>query len=210
MTEKDDVYEDDAALLAAITGESAPDTPELRAAREDIDVLRAQLALIADELDPQVIPVTRNRDTRNRRLRIALAGVAAVGVLGLLGTGAALLSGRTVPGDAGSAADKSVTSAEGSTASESPACGTTVVEGTVTAVHGSEVTLRVTHAYSPRPGPATLTFVTDTALTPGTRVLVQLAPGSSTPDDLLVGSGEIAARRPALDRASGESGTCPP
>ncbi|MHC5908961.1 hypothetical protein ACVNF4_34605, partial [Streptomyces sp. S6] len=68
---------DDDALMYAITGEPAPDTPELRAAHADITALREQLALIADELDadpdgtldaaPVVVPL-RRRPPRGRPL----------------------------------------------------------------------------------------------------------------------------------------------
>ncbi|MFM9442078.1 hypothetical protein [Streptomyces acidiscabies] len=208
--EKDDVYEDDAALLAAITGESAPDTPELRAAREDIAVLRTQLALIADELTPpaQVVPLAPRR---HRRLKAALVGVAAAGALTLLGGGVALLD---MNGD--SSADKATSSAVDSSAATETgalpdpaylACAETVVTGTVTTVEGTEVTLRVTHAYKPTPGPTEVTFTTDAPLTRGASVLVILSPGSSTPDDLFVGTREISAQLPALTQALQKSRT---
>lgn len=211
MAEKDDVYEDDAALLAAITGESAPDTPEFRAAREDIGVLRTQLALIADELAPpaQVVPLA---PYRHRRLKVALVGVAAAGVLTLLGGGVALLD---VPGN--SSSDQGVSSAAGGSTEKSAlpdlvslACAETIVTGTVTTVEGTEVTLRVTHAYKPTPGPTAVTFTTDTPLTPGAPVLVVLSPDSTTPDDLFVGTQEIGAQLPALTRALKESSSCTP
>lgn len=211
MAEQDDVYEDDAALLAAITGASAPDTPELRAAREDIAVLRTHLALIARELDPPA-PVVQLAPQRNRRLRVALVGVAAAGALTLFGGGLALLGPH-----GNSSADKATSSAadEGARAGSRPdpaylACAATVVTGTVTAVEGSEVTLKVTRAYKPTPGPTAVTFTTDTPLTRGTPVLAVLSPGSTTPEDLFIGNQEIAAELPTLTRALRESGSCLP
>ncbi|KND35688.1 hypothetical protein [Streptomyces acidiscabies] len=211
MAEKDDVYEDDAALLAAITGESAPDTPELRAAREDIDVLRTQLALIADELAPpaQVVPLA---PYRHRRLKVALVGVAAAGVLTLLGGGLALLG---APGN--SSSDKGVSSSAGGSTEKSAlpdlvslACAETIVTGTVTTVEGTEVTLRVTHAYKPIPGPTAVTFTTDTPLTRGTPVLVILSPGATEPDGLFVGPQEISDQLSTLPQALKEYRTCTP
>ncbi|MET8976181.1 hypothetical protein ABZX85_11240 [Streptomyces sp. NPDC004539] len=217
---------DDDALMYAITGEPAPDdTPELRAARDDIAVLRAQLALIADELDdpPVVVPLRR----RPLNGRLVLVGVAAAGVLGLLGGGLALLPNTA--GDASSASDKAVSSAaEDGTMTPAPqspltdpeylACAATVVEGTVSAVRPlasgeTAVTLKVTHAYKPTPGPAdvTFTFGLKVTIVRGTPVLVALRPDTASPDDLFVGTPDITAQRPALTRALADSRalTCP-
>ncbi|MEX3099846.1 MULTISPECIES: hypothetical protein [unclassified Streptomyces] len=211
MAEQDDVYEDDAALLAAITGASAPDTPELRAAREDIAVLRTHLALIARELDPPAT-VVQLAPQRNRRLRVALVGVAAAGALTLFGGGLALLGAH-----GNSSEDQGTSSAadEGARAGSRPdsaylACAATVVTGTVTAVEGTEVTLKVTRAYKPTPGPTAVTFTTDTPLTRGTPVLAVFSPGSITPDGLFIGDQEIAAELPTLTRELQESGPCRP
>ncbi|QNP72700.1 hypothetical protein IAG44_26920 [Streptomyces roseirectus] len=210
---------DDDALLHAITGEPAPDTPELRAAHADIAVLRHQLALIAEELDAGPVAVP----PRRRSCRGVLYGLAATGVLGLLGGTLTLLAGTGGAGDAGDA-DKSAASAVGGTAEEAAdaltdpeylACAATVVEGTVISVHpqgdATEVTLRVTRSYKPVPGPSDVTFAVDavdavdTEVVRGEALLVALGPDSASPDALVVGEPGVAAQRPSLVRALEES-----
>lgn len=186
----------DDALMAAITGDRpAPGTDprELSAAEADVDALCRQLKLMGDKLteeEPQRPPVRRRS---RRRLVLALAATAASV---LLGTGWLL---SQLGGSGNESADTASSAASGQNIPLGEpsylACMAVIVEGDVTAVRGTQVTLEVTRAYKSSPG--TVTF-TSPQLATGDHVLVALQANSPTPSTLLVGETRIAPERPLL------------
>ncbi|MGA5196032.1 hypothetical protein [Streptomyces exfoliatus] len=135
----------------AMSGEPLPEgaegDPDVRAALADVETLREQLTFIATAVaGPAPAPEGSPRPRRRRALRRALAVVAAVAVLGVLGTGGAYLVAHNGQLDGG-LQDAKLT-AEGLVA-----CATDIAEGTVTRVerlggdHGLRVTLSVERRY---------------------------------------------------------------
>ncbi|MER5306399.1 hypothetical protein ABT034_01150 [Streptomyces sp. NPDC002773] len=144
--------ERDPVRLAVSDGplpEWAERDPEVRAVLADVETLREQLALIATAVAgpaPEPPPPAAPGPRRRRAPRWVLAAVAAVAVLGLLGTGGSYLMARNgeLDGRAGGAA----LTAEGLVA-----CAADIAEGTVARVErlggdqGVRVTLSVERRY---------------------------------------------------------------
>ncbi|MFF0474315.1 hypothetical protein [Streptomyces sp. NPDC004284] len=188
-----------------VSGEPLPEgaerDPGVRAALDDVAVLREQLAFIGEALAgtgtaPGAAVVRMPQRPRRRRVpRPLLAGVAAAAVLG---TGAAYLVAHNGVPEGEERAKP--------TAESVVACATDVAEGTVARVEplsgdeGVRVVLTVEHAYKPAAAKPRLVFTARDSgasyFRPGTRLLV-LVPGPP-------GEGPITFREG--DRPPGDSG----
>ncbi|WP_190156683.1 hypothetical protein [Streptomyces litmocidini] len=157
-------YEQDPVRLVVFDEplpEGAERDPGVRAAFDDVAILREQLAFIGTALagsgdgaeTAAVSPPPRPRSRRRRVLRPLLAGAAAVAVLG---TGAAYLVAHNGVPEGEERAKP--------TAESVVACATDIAEGTVAKVEqlggddGVRVVLTVEHAYKPTTAQPRLVF----------------------------------------------------